>query len=172
MPGFISFPNIVSFAHQQVFFFYDSQKGVVMDRRLAQQMVGTKIFVQLLDGHVRIGFAPGPDDVEHIGCGSPGPTGVTAGFGIQAVKSLLFEGGKPALHCRHRHVSQSIVGEHVLFASLASEILILEPSRFGQHRADDFVPDQRDLFAGILVHPDLLCLLRQTIKVMVWLVTH
>jgi len=37
MAGFISFSNIVSFAHQQVLFFYDSQKGVVMDRRLPQQ---------------------------------------------------------------------------------------------------------------------------------------
>jgi hypothetical protein len=94
--------------------FDDPQQGVVVDRRLAQEVFFSEDFIELLHGEVRVGLALDLNDLEKGVVEAPGPSAVGAAFGfegVEAVFAVLFE---PSLHGGDRILSQAVVGKVVL----------------------------------------------------------
>jgi len=158
-PEVIDIVHLKSFAHIGALFdreptlsLKDPEQGIVVNGGLAQEILISKIFIELLNGERGIGFAFDLDDFEGllIEASRSSPIGSASGF--EGVKASLAVFSEPGFHGGDRDFAQAIAGKVVFSFGLLAEVVILSSCRLGEHGGDDLEAFESDFFSDVFFH--------------------
>jgi len=158
-PEIIDIVHFVSFAcigstpwrKQSLFFDYPKQ-GVVVNRRVTQQVLIPKFFKEHLHGHAGMGLAFDLNCLEQALVQASGSAPIGTAFGLERIKPLFPVVTEPGLHRGNTDLPQTVAGEIMFILGLAPEVLVLSPGGLGQHGADELIAFEGDLFSNLFVH--------------------
>lgn len=128
------------------------EQGIVVNRRLSQQILIPKLFIEFLYRERGMGFTFDLNALEQILPQAFGSACVGAVFGFERIKASFTVLPKPCLQGGDTDLPQAVAGELVLDLSLFSEVFVLSPCGFGQHRADELIAFEGNLFSNLFVH--------------------
>jgi hypothetical protein len=150
---FVGLAHIGSIFEREPSLLFDhAEQGIVVDRRLSQQILVPKHFIKFLHGQGGIGLALDLNGLEQILREAFGSTPIGAVFGFEQIKTSFAILPEPGLHCGNTDVPQAVAGELVLDLGLFPKVLVLSPCGFGQYGADELIAFEGDLFSNLFVH--------------------
>lgn len=123
-----------------------------MNRRLSQQILISKLFIEFLHRKRGISFALDLHVFEELLRKTFGSPSIGAVFGFEQIKTSFSVLLKPGLHRGDANLPETIMGEFMFDGGLFPEVLVLGPGGFSKHRADELVAFKGNLFSNLFVH--------------------
>ena len=150
---FVGFAHIGAILYAKPSLLFDHpEQGVIVNRRVPQQILIPKRFIELLHREGGMGLAFELNDLERLRVKTSGSAPIGAAFGLEGVKAPFAVLSEPGLHRGNTDLPQTVAGELVLGLGLFPEVLVLGPCGFGQHGTDELIPFEGNLFSGLFFH--------------------